>query len=67
MHLRARGLKSLNFIEKILPRLMAASDEMDLITFSNELYSLVRCIPKHNVLIIGRDMNAQITSMLFQS
>ena len=37
-----------------------ASEEMDIITFYNELYSLVRYIPKHNVLIIGRDMNAQI-------
>ena len=36
------------------------SDEMDLITFYNELYSLVCRIPKHNILIIGRDMNAQI-------
>ena len=37
-----------------------ARDETDLDTFYNELSSLVRCIPKHNVLIIGRDMNAQI-------
>ena len=35
-------------------------DETDLTTFSNELPSLVRNIPKHNVLIIGGDMNAQI-------
>ena len=31
------------------------SDETDLITFYNELSSLVRSIPKHNVLIIGGD------------
>ena len=37
-----------------------ASDETNLITFYNELSSLVRCIPKHYVLIIGGDMNAQI-------
>ena len=36
-----------------------ARDEKDLGTFYNELSSLVCCIPKHNVLIIG-DMNAQI-------
>ena len=27
---------------------------------TNELSSLVRSIPKHNVLVIGSDMNAQI-------
>ena len=37
-----------------------ASDEMDIITFHNELSFLVRSIPKHNVPIIGRDVNAQI-------
>ena len=36
------------------------SEETDLITFYNELSSLVRSFPKHNVLIIGRDMNVQI-------
>ena len=36
-----------------------ARDEMDLITFYNELSSLSRSIPKHNVLIM-RDINAQI-------
>ena len=36
------------------------SKEKDLITFYNELSSLVRCIPKHNVLIIGGDMIDQI-------
>ena len=33
------------------------SEETDLIAFYNEL---VRSIPKHNVLIIGECMNAQI-------
>ena len=37
-----------------------ASDETEIITFYNELSSLVRSIPKHNVLIIDGDMNAQI-------
>ena len=36
------------------------SEETDLIAFYNELSSLVRSIPKHNVLVIGGDMNAQI-------
>ena len=36
------------------------SDETDLIAIYNELSSLVRSIPKHNVLIIGWAMNAQI-------
>ena len=35
-------------------------EETDLIAFYNELSSLVRSIPKHNVLLIGGDMNAQI-------
>ena len=35
-------------------------DETDTIAFYNELSSLVHTIPKHNVLIIGGDMNAQI-------
>ena len=34
------------------------SEETDLITFYNELSSLVCSIPKHNVFIIGGDMNA---------
>ena len=37
-----------------------ASDETDLVTFSNEPSSLVRSISKHNVLIIGEDIDAQI-------
>ena len=36
------------------------SEETDLITIFNELSSLVQSILKHNVLIIGGDMNAQI-------
>ena len=36
------------------------SEETDLITFFNKLSSLVRGIPKHNVLVIGGDMNVQI-------
>ena len=36
------------------------SEETDFITVYNELSSLVRSIPKHNVLVIGGDMNAQI-------
>ena len=38
-----------------------ASKATDLIAFYNELSSLVRNIPKHDVLIIGGDMNAQIS------
>ena len=37
-----------------------ACDETDLITFYNELSSLVHCIPKHNILIISGGMDAQI-------
>ena len=36
------------------------SAETKLVTFYKELSSLVRSIPKHNMLVIGRDMNAQI-------
>ena len=36
------------------------SEETDLIAFYNDLSSLVRSILKHNVLVIGGDMNAQI-------
>ena len=35
-------------------------EETDFIAFYNELSSLVRRIPKHNVLVIGGDRNAQI-------
>ena len=36
------------------------SEETEQVTFYNELSSLVRSIPKHNLLVIGGDMNAQI-------
>ena len=34
------------------------SEENELVTFYDELSSLVRSIPKHNMLVIGGDMNA---------
>ena len=74
-----RALKTLNSIERIQPRMMAAtfngnlratiiscnsttnvSEETELVTFYDELSSLMRSIPKHNMLVIGGDMNAQI-------
>ena len=74
-----RALKTFNSIERIQPRMMAAtfngnpkatiiscysptnvSEETELVTFYEELSSLVRSIPKHNLLVIGGDMNAQI-------
>ena len=36
------------------------SEKTDLIAFYNKLSSLVCSIPKHNILIIGENMNAQI-------
>ena len=36
------------------------SEETELVAFYDELSSLVRSIPKHNVPVIGGDMNAQI-------
>ena len=36
------------------------SEETDLIAFYNELSSLARSFPKHNILVIGGDINAQI-------
>ena len=36
------------------------SEETELIAFYDELSSFVRSIPKHNVLVSGGDMNAQI-------
>ena len=36
-----------------------ASEKTDLDAFCNELSSLVRSIPTHNVQIIGGDMNTQ--------
>ena len=41
-------------------RLTNVSEETELVAFYDELSSLVHSIPKHNVLVIGRDMNAQI-------
>ena len=74
-----RALKTLNSIERIQPRMMAAtfngnpkatiiscysptnvSEATELVTFYEELSSLVRSIPKHNLLVIRGDMNAQI-------
>ena len=74
-----RALKTLNSVEKIQPRMMAATfngnpratiiscysptnviEENELVAFYDELSSLVRSIPKHNMLVIGGDMNAQI-------
>ena len=74
-----RALKTLNSIERIQPRMMAAtfngnpkatiiscyrptnvSEENEIVTFYEDLSSLVRSIPKHNLLVIGGDMNAQI-------
>ena len=74
-----RALKTLNSIERIQPRMIAAtfngnpkatiiscysptnvSEETELVTFYEELSSLVRSIPKHNRLVIREDMNAQI-------
>ena len=36
------------------------SKETELVIFYEDLSSLVRSIPKHNLLVIGGDMNAQI-------
>ena len=36
------------------------SEETEVVAFYNELSSLVRSIPKHNVLVIGGDMTVQI-------
>ena len=36
------------------------SEETELVTFYEDLSSLVRSIPKHNVLVIGGNMNGQI-------
>ena len=36
------------------------SEKTELVTFYDELSSLVRSILKHNMLVIGGDMNAQI-------
>ena len=74
-----RVLKTLNSIERIQPRMMAAtfngnprvtviscysptnvSEETKLVTFYEELFSLMCSIAKHNLLVIDGDMNAQI-------
>ena len=74
-----RALKTLNSIEKIQPRMLAATlngntratiiscysptnvnEETELVAFYDELSSLVCSIPKHNLLVIGGDMDAQI-------
>ena len=34
------------------------SEETELAAFYEELFSIVRSIPKHNLLVIGGDMNA---------
>ena len=36
------------------------SEEQDVINFHNDLSSLVRFVPRNNVLVIGGDMNAHI-------
>ena len=79
MFIGTRALKTLNSIERIQPRMLAAtfngnpratiiscysptnvSEETELVALYYELSSLVRSIPKHNMLVIGGDMNAQI-------
>ena len=70
MLIGSRAPKTLNSIERIQPRMMAAkfngNPRATIIScysptnVSEELSSLVRSIPKHNVLVIGRDMNSQI-------
>ena len=74
-----RALETLNSIERIQPRMMAAtfndnsratiiscysptnvSEETELVTFYDELSSLVHSIPRDNMLVIGGDMNTQI-------
>ena len=79
MLIAPRALKTLNIIERIQPRMTAAtfngnprvtiiscnsptnvSEETEFVTFYDELSFLVRSIPKHNMLVIGEDMNAQI-------
>ena len=46
--------------QQSFPATGADSDETDLSAFYNELSSIVRSILKHNVLIIGGDMNVPI-------
>ena len=42
------------------------SEETELIAFYDQLSSLVCSIPKHNVLVFGGDMNAQIGKQQIQ-
>ena len=79
MFIESRALKTLNSIERIQPRMMAAmfngnpratiiscysstnvSEETELVAFYDELSFLVYSILKHNMLLIGGDMNAHI-------
>ena len=79
MLIEPRAFKTLNSIEKIQNRMMAAtfngnpratiiscysptnvSEETELVAFYDEQSSLVRSIPKHNVLVIGGDINTLI-------
>ena len=68
-----RALKTLNSIERIQPRMMAPTSNgnpkatiiscyspTNVSEETEELSSLVRSIPKHSLLVIGGDMNAQI-------
>ena len=73
MFLSLHALKLLQSIERIQPRMAIpcttivcclsytnTSDETDTITVCNEQSSLVRHVLKHDVLIIGEDMNTHI-------
>ena len=70
-----RALKTFNSIERIQPWMFNGnpratiiscysptnvSEETELVAFYDELSSLMRSIPKHNLLVIGGDMNAHI-------
>ena len=76
---KIKSVKTLNGIERIQPRMMAAmfngnpratiiscysltdvSEETELVAIYDGLSSLVRSIPRYNVLVIGGDMDAQI-------
>ena len=52
LHLMATPAK-----QSSLATLTNTSDETDIIAFYSELSSLVRHIPKHNVLMISGNMN----------
>ena len=73
MRIGPRTLKSINSLEKMKPTTMVATfnnnpsttiiscySSINVSNFSNDLSALVHSIPKHDVLMIGRDMNAQI-------